>query len=288
MNKRKKLIQQLNNNQICDRSPTRTLINKTQKCIQKRLTELKVNTADSLVETIANTDETRKMFEAVRVLNNNKPSRSIVVHNEQGHVIAADEDKAEAIRLYFEKQFTGNEAPLEPFTGNPRPLNTPVTVDEITNALKKLKNNRACGPDNIPNELLKYSGSSFSAQFAPIINECFETHTYIDAIGKSILTPLQKPGKPKGPPKSLRPLNLLNGVRKVLSIVCANRIQDNVNYYTGPWQCGYKQNRSCADLVWSQRMLISVMLRKQHEFYKMGIDMSSAFDTIKRSTIFDC
>ena len=200
-------------------------------------------------------------------------------------MIAADEDKAEAIRLYFEKQFTGNEAPLEPFTGNPRPLNTPVTVDEITNALKKLKNNRACGPDNIPNELLKYSGSSFSAQFAPIINECFETHTYIDAIGKSILTPLQKPGKPKGPPKSLRPLNLLNGVRKVLSIVCANRIQDNVNYYTGPWQCGYKQNRSCADLVWSQRMLISVMLRKQHEFYKMGIDMSSAFDTIKRSTI---
>ena len=32
-------------------------------------------------------------------------------------------------------------------------------------------------------------------------------------------------------------------------------------------------------------MLISVVLRKHHEFYKMGIDMSSAFDTIKRSTI---
>ena len=32
-------------------------------------------------------------------------------------------------------------------------------------------------------------------------------------------------------------------------------------------------------------MLISVVLRKHHEFHKMGIDMSSAFDTIKRSTI---
>ena len=32
-------------------------------------------------------------------------------------------------------------------------------------------------------------------------------------------------------------------------------------------------------------MLISVVLRKQYEFSKMGIDMSSAFDTIKRSTI---
>lgn len=32
-------------------------------------------------------------------------------------------------------------------------------------------------------------------------------------------------------------------------------------------------------------MLVSVVLRKEYEFYKMGIDMSSAFDTIKRSTI---
>ena len=32
-------------------------------------------------------------------------------------------------------------------------------------------------------------------------------------------------------------------------------------------------------------MLISVVMRKHCEIYKMGIDMTSAFDTIKRSTI---
>ena len=32
-------------------------------------------------------------------------------------------------------------------------------------------------------------------------------------------------------------------------------------------------------------MLISVVMRKQCQFHKMGIDMTSAFDTIKRSTI---
>ena len=226
------------------------------------------------------------MFAAVRTLVNYRPSQPLIVNNELGHMLASDEDKAEAIKAYFEKQFTGNEDPLEPFVGIPRPLNTPVTVEEVSGGLRKLKNQRACGPDGIPNELLKYAGQEFSAQFTSITNECFETHSYIDTIGKSILTPLQKPGKPKGPPSSLRPLNLLNGVRKLLSIVCANRIQDQVNYYTGPWQCGYKQGRSCADIVWCQRMMISVMLRKPNqEFHKMGIDMSSAFDTIKRSTI---
>ena len=283
--KRKSLRLQLNTNRSEDRSHLRHLINTTQKSIQNRLKEVKAQAAANLVNTIALTDEARKMFEAVRVLNNSKPSRPIVVHNEDGYVIASDVEKAEVIKSWFETQFTGNEPPLAPYTGTPRPLNTPISHQEVSSALSKLKNNRSCGPDCLPNELLKYAGDAFGSQFASIANECFETHTYIDAIGESILAPLPKPGKPVGPPKSLRPLNLLNGVRKVLSIIALHRIQDLVNHYTGPWQCGYKNGRSCADIVWSQRMLISVVLRKHHEFHKMGIDMSSAFDTIKRSTI---
>jgi hypothetical protein len=53
------------------------------------------------------------------------------------------------------------------------------------------------------------------------------------------------------------------------------------------WQCGYKHGRSCADIVWAQRMMISVVMRKQWTFNKMGIDMSRAFDTVKRTTIID-
>ena len=34
-------------------------------------------------------------------------------------------------------------------------------------------------------------------------------------------------------------------------------------------------------------MLVAVVMRKHFEFHKMGIDMSSAFDTIKRSTILN-
>lgn len=283
--KRRKHKLELNTNDSADRRGIRAIINRTQKSIQLRLKELKAQAADHLVNTIARTDESRRMFEAVRTLTSSKPSQPIIVHNSEGHVIASDSDKADAIKNYFEQQFTGNEPPLEPFIGPAKPLNTPITDKEVLSALTKLKNNRACGPDDIPNELLKYAGELFASNFASIINECFETNTYIKAIGESILTPLQKPGKPKGPPKSLRPLNLLNGVRKILSIIALTRTQDQINNYTGPWQCGYKSGRSCADIVWSQRMLISVVLRKQFEFHKMGIDMSSAFDTIKRSTI---
>ena len=43
-------------------------------------------------------------------------------------------------------------------------------------------------------------------------------------IGKSNLFPLQKPNKEKGPLKNLRPINLLNSSRKILSIITLSRI----------------------------------------------------------------
>ena len=68
-------------------------------------------------------------------------------------------------------------------------------------------------------------------------------------------------------------------------LIVLSRVETKIDSYTGPWQAAYKQSRSCADLVWAQRMLISVVKNKQWELSKIGIDMSSAFDTIKRRTI---
>jgi hypothetical protein len=64
-------------------------------------------------------------------------------------------------------------------------------------------------------------------------------------------------------------------------------ISKKIDTFTGPWQAAYKNGRSCADIVWAQRVLISVVKNKDWEFSKMGIDMSSAFDTIKRKTILE-
>ena len=65
----------------------------------------------------------------------------------------------------------------------------------------KLKPGRACGPDGIPNELMKAAGYPLYCELARIYNLSFETNAYIPAIGEDILTPLQKPGKPLQPGK---------------------------------------------------------------------------------------
>ena len=114
------------------------------------------------------------------------------------------------------------------------------------------------------------------------INMMFEQHTVLESLGRGTLIALQKPRKPLGPLSSLRPIVLLNCTRKVISLVALHRIQEKVNTFTGASQGGFKQGHSCADLVWAQCMLIATVQRRQWDFHKMGIDISRAFDTIKR------
>ena len=73
--------------------------------------------------------------------------------------------------------------------------------------------------------------------------------------------------------------------RKLLSLVALRRIEHQIDMYTGPWQAGCKVKRGTSDIVWSQRLLVGIVLEKRWQFHKMGIDMSSAFDTIDRRTI---
>ena len=184
--RRYELRQQLNNNQSLDRTGLRTSINRLTNDIQKRLTELRSETVDQVCHDITSTHDSRQMFEAVRHLQKSKPSQnSIGVHDESGCLIASDDVKASVVRDYLEEQLTGDEQPLEPFEGVPRPLNQPFTGGEIHAATKSLKNGRANGPDGIPNELIKYSTSAVHEHYASIINRCFETHTFLEPIGQA-------------------------------------------------------------------------------------------------------
>ena len=287
---RKDLLNQLNTNKSTDRTSLRAKINRLSNDIQKRLKLLKTQLADSVADTINNTDDSRRMFEAVRQLSNkNNKSTSVFVHNEDNQFVNSNVDKCNIVRDYFKQHYTSsvNEPALEPFIGPPQPLTNPITVEEVEMAAKKLKNNKALGPDGIPNEFLKYASPAFYSTFAELINQSFEKHEHVPSFTEGYLTPLQKPGKPRGPPKSLRPLCLLNGTRKILSMIVLRRIQGQIAHYTGPWQNAYKPGHSTANIVWTQRMLLSVVKEKHWSLYKMGIDMTSAFDTIKRSVLLD-
>ena len=68
-----------------------------------------------------------------------KKSDSVAVFNKQEQLVANDTDKADIVREWFKEHYTGDEPPLKPFDGIPRPLNSPITPEEVKTAAKCLK-----------------------------------------------------------------------------------------------------------------------------------------------------
>ncbi|XP_078682189.1 uncharacterized protein LOC144916740 [Branchiostoma floridae x Branchiostoma belcheri] len=271
-----------------DRSAQRKERNTILRQIDKRLKELEIKRADDLADEISSTDDCSKMFRAARALRVGTSTPSLLVHNTEGHFIATDKGKADAIREWFLHQFTDPDGEkLDPFQGDPSPLEVPISEDEVKRTIASLRNGRSAGPDGVSNELSKYESDITSPVLTSILNYAFEHHHPIEVIGGGILIALPKPKKPPGPPANLRPITLLNSIRKILSTVALHRIRDKIDNFTGPYQSGFKRGRSCADIVWAQRMLVSVVMSKHWDFHKMGIDMSRAFDTVKRSKILE-
>ena len=97
-----------------------------------------------------------------------------------------------------------------------------------------------------------------------------------------MLLPTLKPKKDPGPPEHLHPLNLLQMIRKTLSLITLNRINHKVNNYLSASQAAYRKGRSTTDIVWAHRFIIAKSMLYRD---KIGLDMSSAFDTIDRAEL---
>jgi len=94
-------------------------------------------------------------------------------------------------------------------------LHTPTTEEEVKTAITALQNGRAAGPDGINSELFKHSKYIVSRPLAKIIHSSFEHHVPIET--------LSKPNKSPCPLTNLRPIVLLNSIRKIMSIITLRR-----------------------------------------------------------------
>ena len=153
-----------------------------------------------------------------------------------------------------------------------------------------MSNNKAAGPVEIAIEMLKYGTHKLDNQIAECLNRTIETNAIEDRkeLGKSIMRLLQKPKKEKGPPKNLRPINLLNVIRKILSSITLIRISKSTTEYLSSSQSAYRQGRSTTDAVWAHRWIIAKAQKYQGiRTYITGIDMTAAFDTVERHKLLE-
>ena len=254
------------------------------KLIHKRTRQAALERIDAQVAAIDSLKDGAQMFAAVQTLR--AVDRSpLLLKDDEGKTIASAVDKASVVASFFQPLLHMPDCPsFAPFVGPPRPLSCPVTCAETSSAILKLKGNRAAGPDGMEAELYKYGGAVVARELTEIINDVFACHTPIPT-SSGLICPLQKPGKPRGPCSSLRPITLLNVVRKILSLVTLARIRPKLEPSIGSYQSGFRPSRSTSEVLWTKRWLSSMVAVYVLKIFALGIDLSRAFDTVLRGKL---
>ena len=209
------------------------------------------------------------------------------MEDSSGKLVINPNQTLEIVADFFKEKFQNKDlASIASFQGIPRKLNKPFTSEEVRKSLESLKNNRAPGGDEISGELLKYGTQLLHKSIANILNRVFEEHETIN-INSGELIAIPKPGKPKGSPKNLRPITLLNTIRKALSIITLHRIRPHIEEYLSHSQSDFRPERSTSDVAWTHKWLAAKAKKEDVEIKITGIDMSAAFDTIDRQILLD-
>ena len=209
----------------------KTARNKILDQIHNRVHQINEDEIESRSAEIESLKDSAQMFQAVRELIRGKP-KALIVKNSANETIADPKEAAETIVKHFSNLFFDPQIE-EVIESDKKPLDKPITTTEVAQALKKIRNGRAVGPDGIPGELLKYGPVTLHASIANIFNQMFEEGEQLE-LGRGTLIVLPKPGKPVGPLSSLRPIVLLTTLRKALSLITLQRIRPNIEQILSP------------------------------------------------------
>ena len=127
-----------------------------------------------------------------------------------------------------------------------------VSIDELLRACNRVGNNKASGPDGIPNIALKTAIKERPEMFTELYTQCLKEGIFPDMWKVQRLVLLLKGGdKPPEQPSSYRPLCILDTSGKIFERIIGERLTTAIEECGGlsDHQYGFRKGRSTIDAV---------------------------------------
>ena len=161
-----------------------------------------------------------------------------------------------------------------------------VTIENISEAVNKLDNNKSCGADSIYAEHLKYS----SEKIYTLLSMCltgFFVHGYLpESLLTVILVPVIKNKAGNINSKdNYRPIALASIISKVIENIILVRIQDQLE--SNPNQFGFKRSHGTDQCIYALKEVINLYTSLKGCVYSCFLDASKAFDRVNHSILFE-
>ena len=155
-----------------------------------------------------------------------------------------------------------------------------LTVNEISNSLKQMKNNKCPGIDGFPSEFFKVFWGKLKYFVLRALNESYISGQLSISLRQCIISCLPKGDKPRHLLKNWRPVSLLSVIYKIASSALSARLKSVLEKIISPTQSGFVANRFIGENI---RLIYDIMHYTKKENIPgllMLIDFQKAFDSV--------
>ena len=171
-----------------------------------------------------------------------------ILQKTDGTSAIEDEDKAEVLNQFFSSVFTEEREELPHAVQQTSSLLDDMTFTEetVSKYIKKLKVDKAAGPDDIPPRILQETQLESSKILSIIFNKSMQEGRLPSVWKDARVTPIYKKGS-RQDPGNYRPVSLTSIVCKLMEQGVKERIMEFMknNSLWSPEQYGFRPGRSC-------------------------------------------
>ena len=263
---------------------------KTAKVHAKHVVDkLKENERVSICNRLEEADGKGDLYRVVKQLT--KENKDIVgsagVKDSSGQIVTDDDKVMKVWEQYFKNllndEVSWNRSSLDSSDSNNNKCE-PVTIEEVREAMNKMKWKKAAGPTGVSVEILKAAGLEGIEWITEVCNAVIRDGRIPEDWKKSWITAVFKGKGDAMNCSSYRGIKLLEHAMKVMERVLESRLRKEVGI--DEMQFGFRPGKGTTDAIFILRQIQEKFLEKRSELWLAFVDLEKAFDRVPRDVVW--
>ena len=251
--------------------------------------EARAEAASELYEELETVEGQKKIYMIAKCRNKATKDISYMKQMKDGsEAVLRDEERVRGRWKEYFENLLNEEYPREQHqNGTPNQgLTIGVTRAEMESALKKMKNNKAMGPDEIPVEAWRALGGEEVNLLWDLMIKIEEEEHIPDEWRESVLVPIYKEKGDVQECQNYRGIKLLSHTMKIWERIVDKRVRGEVK--VAEEQFGFKPGRGRTNAIFILRQMVEKYREKGRDLHMVFVDLEKAYDRIPREELWRC
>ena len=257
------------------------------KQAKKVVAQAKAQAYENMYTELETKEGQNKIFKLAKA--RNKSTKDVThikqIKDRDGTVLRREEDILKRWKEYFERLLNEeNERQIREDGQVNMGMVVRFSRQDVLNALGKMKNGKAPGPDLIPVEAWKALGDEGVDILWDLMEKIFIQERIPEEWRGSILIPIFKDKGDVQDCSNYRGIKLMSHTMKILERLIDGRLRGEVEI--GKEQLGFMKGRGTTDGIFCLRQVMEKFREKQRALHIVFIDLEKAYDRVPRQEVW--